>query len=314
MTSVRTAQRLTRILSMLPWVIANPGAAVDEVCERFDYTRKELLKDLDLIFVCGLPGYGPGDLMVAYVDEDEVVVDMADYFSKAAQLTPVEGLALLASALALLSTGQALPALESGVRKLEAVLLPEGDQSPLAVDLAREPGVVATFREAVAEQRVVHITYTSIATNKTTERDIEPWSVFSTLGNWYVSAYCRLATAERVFRLDRIRSAEVTDASFIPPETPPPPVVRYTPGEDDVRATIRLNPGAHWVTEYYPVEILSDADDDVVVRFSTADPSVAARLLLRLGPQAELMEGEEVREALASVRERILKKYGVTTP
>ena len=88
---------------MLPWVIANPGATVDEVCERFGYTRSQLMADLDLVFVCGLPGYGPGDLMVAYVDEDEVVVEMADYFAAPLRLTPPEALSLLASGMALVS-------------------------------------------------------------------------------------------------------------------------------------------------------------------------------------------------------------------
>ena len=69
MTSPRTTKRLNKILAMLPWVIAHPGASVDEVCERFDYTKAELAADLDLVFVCGLPGYGPGDLMVAYIDD-----------------------------------------------------------------------------------------------------------------------------------------------------------------------------------------------------------------------------------------------------
>jgi proteasome accessory factor C len=82
---------------MLPWVIANPGATVDEVCERFGYSQKDLIADLDLVFVCGLPGYGPGDLMVAYVEDDEVVVDMADYFARPLRLTPAEGLGLLAA-------------------------------------------------------------------------------------------------------------------------------------------------------------------------------------------------------------------------
>jgi len=56
MTSPRTAKRLNRILAMLPWVIEHPGTPVDEVCERFGYTRAELAADLDLVFVCGLPG------------------------------------------------------------------------------------------------------------------------------------------------------------------------------------------------------------------------------------------------------------------
>ena len=71
--SDRTASRLTRILAMLPWVIDNPGVHVDAVCERFGYTRKELIKDLDLVFVCGLPGYGPGDLPVSEALCEEVL-------------------------------------------------------------------------------------------------------------------------------------------------------------------------------------------------------------------------------------------------
>ena len=55
----KTARRLTRILSMVPWVIANQGASVAEVCRRFGYTERELIEDLNLVFVCGLPGYGP---------------------------------------------------------------------------------------------------------------------------------------------------------------------------------------------------------------------------------------------------------------
>ena len=103
MTSPRTAQRLARILAMLPWVIAHPGAEVTAVCERFGYTRAELVADLNLVFVCGLPGYGPGELMDAFVDEDEVVVDAADYFSRPVRLTAAEALMLLAAGMAVLS-------------------------------------------------------------------------------------------------------------------------------------------------------------------------------------------------------------------
>ena len=118
MTSPRTTKRLNRILAMLPWVIGNAGASVGDVCERFGYSRQELAADLDLVFVCGLPGYGPGDLMVAYIDEDEVVVELADYFANPVRLTSPKALGLLAAGMALVSTGQAPPALQSAVTKL----------------------------------------------------------------------------------------------------------------------------------------------------------------------------------------------------
>lgn len=304
----RTAQRLTRILSMVPWVIAHQGASVDEVCHRFGYTERELLDDLNLVFVCGLPGYGPGDLMVAYVENDEVIVDMADYFSRPLRLTPAEALGLLASGSALVSTSQAPEALERAVGKLASALGISPDEA-LVVDLAGESSLVQALREAVAGARVVSLTYTSLSKGETRERLVEPWSVFSTLGNWYLSGFCRTAEAERVFRVDRIQRAEVTEETFNPPVEPPPPEVRYTPSEDDVRATIGLGERARWVAEYYPVEVLSDSESEMVIEFSAADASVAARLLLRLGNDARLIDGAETEAALEDLRTRILARY-----
>lgn len=307
--TARTAARLTRILAMLPWVIANPGSTVDEVGSRFGYKdHADLARDLDMVFVCGLPGYGPGDLMVAYIEDDEVVVDTADYFGRAPRLTPTEILSMLAAGMAVIATGQASPALESAVDKLAATVSPDTEEG-LAVEIAVEPELVGPLRQAAADHAVVEIIYTSLSRGETTERLVEPWTVFTSLGNWYLTGYCRLARAERVFRVDRIRRLEVTDETFEPPARTPEPEVRYTPSDDDVRCRIALAPAARWVLDYYPVEILEDADDRVLIEFAAADPTVAARLLLRLGDRAELIEGPEVREALTDLGTRILARY-----
>jgi proteasome accessory factor C len=306
--SDRTASRLTRILAMLPWVIENPGADVDEVCDRFGYTRKELIKDLDLVFVCGLPGYGPGDLMVAYVEEDRVVVDTADYFAKAPRLTAAEGLALLASGMTVMATGQGTDVLASAVDKLGKALVPDGHEI-LTVDVSAEHDLGGVLRNAAIDGRVVEIVYTTLSRGDTTTRLIEPWTVFTSLGNWYVSAFCRTSGGERIFRLDRIQRVKETDERFDPPATPPEPEVRYTPSEDDVTAIIRLNRPAFWVADYYPVEIVSDEAGSRTVRFSAYDASVAAQLLIRLGADAALIEGDEVRSARDDLRSRILARY-----
>jgi proteasome accessory factor C len=304
----RTAQRLTRILSMVPWVIAHPGARVEEVCERFGYTERQLIEDLNLVFVCGLPGYGPGDLMVAYVENGEVIVDMAQYFSRPLRLTPAEALGLLASGSALVSTAQAPDALRRAVEKLANAMGIEAEET-VVVDLAGESELVGLLREAVVDGRVVALTYTSLGKGETRERTVEPWSVFSTLGNWYLSGFCRTAGAERVFRVDRIQRAEATGETFEPPAEPPVPEVRYTPSEDDVRATIRLGARSRWVAEYYPVDVVSEDDSGMVIEFSAADPAVPARLLLRLGSDADLVEGPETLRALQDLRSRILERY-----
>jgi proteasome accessory factor C len=306
-TSPKTAKRLNRILAMLPWVIANSGASVDEVCERFGYSRRGLAADLDLVFVCGLPGYGPGDLMVAYIDEDEVIVELADYFANPVRLTPPEALSLLAAGMALVSTGQAPPALSSAVDKLQHVVI-GNDAEALVVDLA-EPPFVGELRQAAADRRVAHIVYTALASGQTTERAIEPWSVFATLGNWYVRGHCRLAGAERVFRIDRIRVLELGDERYTQAPDSTEPEIGYTPGAEDVRATIRLGDEARWVADYFPVETVADGPDGLVVRFSASDPLVIARLLLRLGDSGTLVEGEAVHSTLRDLRNRLLARY-----
>ncbi|HDH03236.1 MAG TPA: WYL domain-containing protein [Actinobacteria bacterium] len=309
----KTAIRLNRILSMLPWVIANRGTSVEEVCERFGYSPSELAKDLDLVFVCGLPGYGPGELMEAYIDGDQVVVDMADYFSKPVRLNPAEALGLLAAGMALGSTDQAPPALERAVEKLAAAVL--GDtEDVLAVELAAAPGSLDDLRRAAIDHRVVEFTYTSLGKGETKSRVVEPWSVFSSLGNWYLSGHCRTADAERIFRLDRIRDLVAISEVFEPPADLPVPEVRYTPGEDDIYATLKLGPASRWVAEYYPVEIVSDDEDSLVVRFAASTPAVVARLLIRLGVDAELVEGEEVAIEAERLREAILARYRPSIP
>lgn len=306
--TTRTASRLTRILTMLPWVIANPGATVEEVSRRFGYRdHQDLARDLDMIFVCGLPGYGPGELMVAYIDDDEVVVDTADYFGRAPRLTPTEALSMLAAGMAVVSTGQASPALESAVDKLAATVAP--DAEGLAVDVAAEPELVGPLREAAGSHRVVDLTYTSLSRGETTARAVEPWVVFTSLGNWYLTGYCRMAEAERIFRLDRIREVGVTDETFDPPAATPEPEVRYSPSDEDVRCRIALTTAARWVMDYYPVDVVDETGSEVVIEFAAGDPSVAARLLLRLGDRARLVEGAEVAEALSSLGERILARY-----
>ena len=308
MSSERTLFRLSRILALVPYVLGRESVAVDELKERFGYTDEQLARDLDTLFVCGLPGYGPGDLMEAYIDEDQVVIDAADYFSRAPRLTPTEALGLLASGLAVVGVGETNPALNSAVGKLMKALVPEAESS-LDVELAPELPGVAELRQAAAETRVVRIIYRSVGKEETTVREVEPWTVFSTLGRWYMTGHCRMVHGERTFRVDRIKELEILEETFEPPRTLPEPGVSYTPSEGDVASVIELGPQARWVLEYYPVEVLRETRSGVRVRFMSPDAEVPARLLLRLGDTARLIHGDEVAARVAELGERLLRRY-----
>lgn len=308
MTSARTVSRLSRILALIPYVLEDGAANVDEIVDRFGYSKEQLAKDLDTVFVCGLPGYGPGDLMEAYIDEDEVVIDAADYFTRAPRLTSTEALGLLAAGLTVIGMGEASPALQSAVRKLSKAAIPEAT-SAVTVDVLDESDNVGVLRQAATDENLVRITYRSVGKEETTVREIEPWHVFATLGRWYVTGHCRMVDEERTFRVDRIRDLEVLDEVFDRPAKLAAPGVGYTASDDDVVCTIDLYPRAKWVLEYYPVEVIRESSRNTRIRFSAPDSEVPARLLLRLGDTARLVEGPEVTQRVAEVGGRLLARY-----
>jgi predicted DNA-binding transcriptional regulator YafY len=308
MTSERTVSRLSRILALIPYVLDKQAADVDEVIDRFGYTKEQLTRDLNTIFVCGLPGYGPGDLMEAYLDEDEVIIDAADFFAKAPRLTPIEALGLLASGMTVIGSGEGSPALESAVRKLSKVVMPDADTS-LTVDVLDQTQNVGVLRDAATEGRVVRMIYRSVGKEETTEREVEPWSVFATLGRWYVLGHCRLVEGQRTFRVDRIKELEVLDETFERPSAVPEPGVGYLPSEGDVTCVIELRPAARWVLEYYPVDVVRETANATRIRFHSPDAEVPARLLLRLGTDARLIKGPEVAERAREIARSLLSKY-----
>lgn len=308
MSSARTISRLSRILALIPYVLDRQAVEMNEIIDRFGYTKEQLTRDLNTIFVCGLPGYGPGDLMEAYLDEDEVIIDAADFFTKAPRLTPTEALGLLAAGMTVIGTGEGSPALESAVQKLSRVLMPDVDTS-LTVDVLDQSQNVGVLRDAASERRVIRIVYRSVGKEETTEREVEPWSVFATLGRWYLLGHCRLVEDQRTFRVDRIKAIEMLDEIFQRPESVPEPGVGYSPSKNDITCVIDLKPPARWVLEYYPVDVVRESSRTTRIRFHSPDAEVPARLLLRLGTDARLVEGPEVAERTAEIGRSLLAKY-----
>ena len=74
MTAEGVADRLPRLLTLVPWLLARPGVPVAEAAAEFGITEAQLRRDLELLWMCGLPGYGPGDLVDLSFEGDTVTV------------------------------------------------------------------------------------------------------------------------------------------------------------------------------------------------------------------------------------------------
>ncbi len=201
--------------------------------------------------------------------------------------------------------------LARGVAKLAAVLGVDADQV-LEVDLGgSDPQILATLRQAVQEHRRVHLDYWSYGRDTRTERDVDPYLVQAEDGALYLLAHCHRAGGERRFRVDRINEAELLEASFDPPAAAATPARVFQADADDPRVTLRLAPEARWVTETYPIESRRDLEDGrVEVTLAIAAEPWLARLLVNLGPHAEVLDAPaELVDAGRRAAHRVLARY-----
>jgi len=289
--------RVRRLLAIIPWIAARDGPRVEEVCARFGLTRPQLLADLEVVFLVGLHPFTPDELIDVVIEDDRVWIHLLPgAFARPLRLTPEQGLALVAAGASL----RAVPGtdddgpLARGLDKLARLLgIEESEAVAISLGTAR-PDLLELLRTAIAGHRRVHLDYYAYGRDRRTERSVDPWQLFADGGEWYLSGHCHLAGGERLFRVDRIRSARLEDVSFDPPpeaKVGPPRV--YHPAPDDPRVVLALSPAAGWVLEQYAhdeVEALPGGWRRVRLPIS-AGPWLE-RLVLRLGPAVRLVSAE----------------------
>lgn len=314
MSRVTATERVQRILAVLPWIVQHQGATVDEICDRFALSRKELLDDLDFVFYnVGLHPFTPDMLAEVSIDEDRVTVHLGDYFRRPLRLTHEEALTLLAAGRALAARPGTDPdgTLQRAVDKLSAAL---GEGAADAVDVAlgdADPDVLAAARRAVDQHLRLTIDYYSYGRDEPSTRRIDPYRLVAREGHWYLLAWCHTAEGERLFRVDRIRSATVSDEVFEPP--PDAGDAGFDLSESPRTVELVAPADAGWVATTYPcdeAEQLADGRWRIVLPV-TATPWLE-RLLLRLGPDVtatDLTTGESLDHTAAEAARRVLGRY-----
>ena len=312
----RASDRLRRLLVLVPYLVKHPGTELAEITRLFGVREDELTSDLNLLFVSGLPPYGPGDLIGVAIEDERVWIDMADYFSRPLRLTRAEALALYlrGTALAVTPGLREATALASALRKLEERLGPEtlGELAERveAAEGGKPAETLDALGKAVTGNERVRIEYYAASSAETTAREVDPEEVFFAIGNWYVAAFDHRSGEERLFRADRIRSVEPTGEHFEPRGLSGAGRALYTPTERDVPVRLLLHPAARWVGEYYEVDAETETPTgDLEVQLPASRLEWVARLVLRLGGEAEVLSPHELKGRVRELAGRTKELY-----
>ncbi|HEY2652666.1 MAG TPA: WYL domain-containing protein, partial [Solirubrobacteraceae bacterium] len=288
---------------------------IDTLREALKVSEQELREDISVLNVVNF-GAGTYVLYAEIGDDGTIEVDPEPYgdsFARPARLLPVEAKALIA---AIDLIGEHIPegSLSSVRGKIVAALGedPAHEGLQVAASGGDDAEIAAVVSTAIAERRLLSFEYYKENEDEFVARTVEPYALMNGREGWYLASFDPSRDDVRHFRLDRIKSATVTDEEFEPrPDVNPAADVDGWPRTGEVpssrRARIWISPErARWAREERTV-VAELEDGAVVVELGFAGVHWLVREVLKEAGDAVVLDPvdarEEVRRVAAAIRE-----------
>jgi proteasome accessory factor C len=311
--------QVRRLLSLVPYLREHDGVAMADVAAAFGISLKTLREDLSVLWMCGLPGLAPGDLIDIDMDavdgEGVIHLSNADYLTRPLRLSADEALALVLALRTLreIAGPGERDAVDRALKKLAAAAgnVAATDRASVAVTAGRDD-IQARVNDGLQRGHRLDLTYDVASRAETTRRLVDPLRVFVLEGYGYLEAWCYSAQALRTFRLDRIAAVEVTDTPVEPHAVQLKDLSTgwFESLQDAPLVTLSLEPWAAWVAEYYPTETVTRHEDGrLTVELHVTDPAWLRSLLLRLGGGARVVSPAGAGDSAVEVAQEALDQY-----
>jgi predicted DNA-binding transcriptional regulator YafY len=293
---------------------------IAEVCERLQLSEEELREDVNVLNVVN---FGGGSyVLYAEIKEEEGEIEVdpepySDNFDRPARLLPVEAKALVA---AIDLIGEHIPegSLTSAREKIVAALGEDPMEQGLQVAHAGgdDSAVARVVSTAIVQRRMIELEYYKENEDQIVQRRVEPYALTNGREGWYVASFDPKRAAMRHYRLDRIKSVDVTDDTFEPrPEVDPAAEVDgwLRTGEVETSRTARVlvyPERARWAREARRV-VEERGDGSVVVELSFAGTDWLVREILKEAGDAAVLEPKDAREAVRAAVVKLREAHAV---
>lgn len=211
------ALRAIRLLDLVPYIVAHPGISITELAKEFSISRDEVLKDLNLLFLCGLPGYTPLELIDISFDEESVVIRDPQNLAAPRNLNESEALiariALAALEESTPKTSAAYPQIIALREKIAKAFSSSIPASAITFTLDKERATLEAIEIAIKQELDLEMIYNNVTKDSSTRRSITPISIIAEDKRTLVSAYCHSAKALRTFNLSQISEVSTKERS-----------------------------------------------------------------------------------------------------
>jgi predicted DNA-binding transcriptional regulator YafY len=262
--------RLARLIDLVPYISNHQGISISVLADKFGVKKEEIEKDLWLLYMCGLPGQTPLELMEFQFEDGFVTVRNAEELKSPRSLTQTEIAALIVGLQVLESKGSetALKLKEKLTKQLSGAISYQPSPSDLHI---------SEIQQAIQGNNVLRISYLGKM------REVIPFEIYQENQSNYLRSYCKVAQDRRTFNVARIETLEVLASTELAPNSVPSESNRFeatikTHREGRrVRETFRSNE----TIQYFSAEWLNGEVLALAGAVEVLDPKLRAQISVR---------------------------------
>lgn len=292
--------RTARLLDLVPYLNTHQGIALKDLAQEFDVSTAQMTSDLTTLWMCGLPGYTPLELMDLEFESGFVTIRNAPTLAKPRSISFDEGVALILG-LDLLSSSitEDRKDLIDSINQLKAKL---SDKIGLPVSLKAQPKsspvITSVIGEALLKNVYLKIKYHAVYRDEITTRTVQPMEILDNNENQYLRSYCFNAGAIRDFRVDRIIEAEVVAER--------PDTKNSSSKSEPIEFTISFKSPSRDIIERFDIEY---ENIEKTLQLSSYSRQWVERSVMASGGGVEVTKPSDIRADIASKAQLILDRY-----
>ena len=292
--------RTARLLDLVPFLNTHQGIALKELAAHFDVTPTQMSADLMTLWMCGLPGYTPLELMDLEFESGFVTIRNASTLAKPRTITFQEGVALLLGLDLVASSipeerADLLNSVQSLRERLTKLL---GVPIKLSVVAATSGAVSTTITQAIQSNGGLEIRYHSLYKDQISQRSVMPIDLYDSNGQQYMRAFCFTAKDYREFRVDRIESATAAPV--------PAQVSAEVVNQEKIAFQITAQTHSRDVAERFAI---SDMPLETAIELSSYSRQWIERSVMASGAAVILNSPLEIRAELVKKAQLVLNRY-----
>jgi proteasome accessory factor C len=292
--------RTARLLDLVPFLNSHQGISIKDLAAEFEVSQSQITADLTTLWMCGLPGYTPLELMDLEFESGFVTIRNAETLSKPRTISFDEALALLLGLDILKTTispdrQDLIEIAESLAMRISSKV---GVPRTIQLEPNVKPEVMTVVKQAISRKIKLTIKYHSLYSDLVKERIISPNEIFEKDGHLYLQAFCFTADAGRTFRLDRIVDLTILaeDATAATSAT----------SLEQISFSVHVHTVRRDLAERFNVSI--DVDNPLIKSQSYSGQWIV-RSVFAGGADCELLQPQGIRQEVLAKAQALLDRY-----